>query len=82
MLQQVTFDICGNNSDYDLFWVCRQLQQLFILYPPLHITTCFGLSGHPQVKYTQSFLKAITPTMDPFLGHTAHYFQIMLCNIL
>jgi hypothetical protein len=30
------------------------------------------------VKYTQSFLEAITPTTDPFLG----LFHIILCNIL
>jgi hypothetical protein len=28
------------------------------------------------VKYTQSFLKAITPTMGPFLGYTVYHFKL------
>jgi hypothetical protein len=28
------------------------------------------------MKYSQSFLKAITPTMDPFLGYAIHHFKL------
>jgi hypothetical protein len=36
--------------------------------------------GHPQVKYTLSFLEAITPTMDPFLGYAVY--QFILCYVI
>jgi hypothetical protein len=38
----------------------------FLLFTSLHVSAS---TGHPQVKYTQSFLKAITPTTDPFSGY-------------
>jgi hypothetical protein len=31
---------------------------IFISLFSFHITMCFGLTGHPQVKYIQSFLKS------------------------
>jgi hypothetical protein len=32
------------------------------------------------VKYTQSLLKVITPTTDPFLGYTVYYLK--LCYVI
>jgi hypothetical protein len=43
------------------------------LFTSLHVTAS---TGHPQVEYTQSFLKAITPTTDPILGYTVYYFKL------
>jgi hypothetical protein len=63
----------------------------YFLIPPFTSLHVLASTGHPQVKYTQSFLKAITPAMDPFLGYTVYIyiyiyilvlFVIMLCNIL
>jgi hypothetical protein len=44
-----------------------------LLFTSLHVSAS---TGHPQVKYTQSFLEAITPATDPFLGNTVHYFKL------
>jgi hypothetical protein len=50
---------------------------LFFFFTSLHVSAS---TGHLQVKYTQSFLEAITPTTDLFLGYTVYY--LILCNIL
>jgi hypothetical protein len=51
----------------------------FISYSLFHITTCFGLYRPSSGEiYTQSFLKAITPTTDPFLGYTVHYLKFKI----
>jgi hypothetical protein len=53
---------CAVNRNKFLFHI--------LLFTLLHISAS---TGHPQVKNKQSFLKAITPTTDPCLGHTVHY---------
>jgi hypothetical protein len=50
---------------------------LILLFTSLHVSAS---TSHFQVKYAQSFLKSITPTMDPFLGYTVHYF--ILCYVI
>jgi hypothetical protein len=50
---------------------------LILLSTSLHVSAS---TGHPQVKYTQSFLEAIKPTTDPFLGYAVYYF--MLCYVI
>jgi hypothetical protein len=50
---------------------------LILLFTSLHVPAS---TGHPQVKYTQPILKAITPTTDPFLGYRVHYFK--LCYVV
>jgi hypothetical protein len=58
------------------FGVFRQSEQFLfhiLLFTSLHVSASVG---HPQAKYTQSFFKAIKPTMDPFLGYTVHYFKL------
>jgi hypothetical protein len=42
---------------------------VFSLYTPLQVS---DLMGYHHVEYTQSFIDAITPTMDPFLGYTTY----------
>jgi hypothetical protein len=49
---------------------------LILLFTLLHVSAS---TDHPQVKYTQSFLEAITPTTDPFLDYTVYYF--ILCYV-
>jgi hypothetical protein len=44
-----------------------------LLFTSLHV---LAFTGHPQVKYTQQFLKAIKSTTDPFLGYPVHYFKL------
>jgi hypothetical protein len=56
---------------------CNSFNFLILLFTSLHVSAS---TGHPQVKYTQSFLKAITPATDLFLRYTV-LFHIMLCNI-
>jgi hypothetical protein len=64
----------NGNVWYDLYWVCRQSQQFFSFpYSPIHIIISAS-TGHPHVQYTQPFLDAITPTLDPFLGYTVHIY--------
>jgi hypothetical protein len=46
---------------------------LILLFTSLHVS---DPTGHPHVKDTQSFLEAITPTTDPFLGYTVYYFKL------
>jgi hypothetical protein len=66
------------------------LQQFLFPYSPFYITTCFGLYRPSSSGiYIQSFLEAIKPTTDPFLGYTVYIyiyilglFLILLCNIL
>jgi hypothetical protein len=43
-------------------------------FTTLHVSAS---TGHLQVKYIQSFLEAITPTRDLFLGYTVCY--LILC---
>jgi hypothetical protein len=65
---------------YDLFWGAvnsNNFYFLILLFTSLHVSTS---TGHPQVKYTQSFLKAITPTTDPFLGYAVHY--LIICYVM
>jgi hypothetical protein len=50
---------------------------LILLFTSLHVSAS---TGHPQVKYIQSFLKAITPATDPFLSYTVYYF--ILCYVI
>jgi hypothetical protein len=50
---------------------------LFSFFTSLHVSAS---TGHPKAKYTQSFLEAITPTTDQFLGYTAYYF--ILCYVI
>jgi hypothetical protein len=50
---------------------------LILLFKSLHVSAS---TGHPQVRYTQSFLKAITPTRDPILGYIVYYF--ILCYVI
>jgi hypothetical protein len=79
---------------YDLFGGAvnrNNFYFLILLFTSLHVSAS---TGHPQVKYTWSFLKTITPTTDPFLGYTVSlslsiyiyifffFFIIMLYNIL
>jgi hypothetical protein len=55
------------------FCMCRQSQQFLfhiLLFTSLHVSAS---TGHPQAKYTQPLLKAITPATDQFLGYTVHY---------
>jgi hypothetical protein len=52
---------------------------LILLFTSLHVSASTGL---PQVKYTLSFLKDITPITDPFFRLYSPLFQIILCNIL
>jgi hypothetical protein len=65
---------------YGFFFWCAVYRNNFLfhtLFTSLHVSAS---TGHPQVKYTQSFLKAITPTTEPFLCYTVHYFK--LCYIV
>jgi hypothetical protein len=41
-----------------------------LLFTSLHVSVSIG---HPQVKFTQLCLEAITPTADPFLGYAVYY---------
>jgi hypothetical protein len=65
---------------YDLFWMWRQSQ---------HFISLFSFSRHHMFRPLQAilrwnihsrFLKATTPTTDPFLGHTIYYSK--LCYVI
>jgi hypothetical protein len=49
---------------------------LILFLTSLHVSAS---TGHPQVKSTQSFLEAVTPTTD-ILGYTVYYF--ILCYVM
>jgi hypothetical protein len=55
----------------------NNLYFLILLFTSLQVKAS---TGHPHVKYTQTFLEAIMPTTDPFLGSTVYYF--ILCYVL
>jgi hypothetical protein len=63
-LQQHEEIITGMN--YDLLWGAVNRNNFYFLtlfFTLLHI---LASTGHPQMQYTQSILKSITPTPDPF----------------
>jgi hypothetical protein len=65
---------------YDCFGCavnCNKFLFHILLFTSLHVSAS---TGHPQAKIYSYFLKAIMPTMNPFLDYTVHYFK--LCYVI
>jgi ABC-type cobalt transport system substrate-binding protein len=65
---------------YDVPRGCRQSQQFFVSYSPIHITTCFCLYRPSSGEIYTVVFKIHYAFNGSALGYTVHYFK--LCYVI